>query len=270
MLGFQDPNMNARYYSGINSKEYLRRLCEVNINMGASPSIHNDRTMIEALVNEGFSIEDARDWAATGCVEPTIVGKHYGHTNCMLLNLVAPLEMALNNGVIPLTGDSVGLETGDVRAEFPTFKDFLNAYKTQLKYLAEQSIEINNFLGEAHKYVHPTPLLSSFYDGPLHKGKDLIHGGAIYNTSGVALVALTDVVDSLLVIKDLVYDKKEFDFSTLMDGIDNNFGNGYESMLKKIEQVPKFGSGEDGTIELAQDIINFCYNLCALNNFYIY
>jgi len=212
------------------------------------------------LVHEGFSLEDARDWAVTGCVEPTIVGKHYGHTNCMLLNLVAPLEMALNNGIIPLTGDEMGIETGDVRLAFPTFNDFLNAYKVQLKYLAEQSIEINNFLGEAHKYIHPTPLLSGFYKGPLEKGKDLIKGGAIYNTSGVALVALTDVIDSLLVIRDLVYNKKDFDFATLMDAIENDF-EGYESILNKIEQVPKFGSGEDSTIELAQDIIDFCYGI---------
>jgi pyruvate formate-lyase/glycerol dehydratase family glycyl radical enzyme len=261
MLGFQDPNMNARYHSGINSKEYLRRLCEVNVNMGASPSIHNDKTMIKALIHEGFSLEDARDWAATGCVEPTIVGKHYGHTNCMLLNLVAPLEMALNNGVIPLTGDLVGLETGDVRTSFPTFADFLNAYKKQLKYLAEKSIEINNFLGEAHKYVHPTPLLSGFFEGPLEKGMDLIHGGANYNTSGVALVALTDVIDSLLVIRNLIYEKKELDFGTMMGAIQNDFVNGNASILNKIEQVPKFGSGEKGTIELAQDIIDFCYNI---------
>ena len=260
MLGFQDPNMNARFYSGINSSEYLRRLTEVNINMGASPSIHNDKTMIEALVHEGFTLEDARDWAVTGCVEPTIAGKHYGHTNCMLLNLVAPLEMALNNGNIPLTGEKMGVETGDVRSDFPTFNDFLNAYKEQLKYLAEQSIEINNFLGEAHEFIHPTPLLSGFYEGPLEKGKDLIKGGAIYNTSGVALVALTDVVDSLLVIRDLVYDRKDLDFATLMDAIENDF-EGYESILDKIERVPKFGSGEDTTIELAQDIIDFCYGI---------
>ena len=260
MLGFQDPNMNARYYSGINSKEYLRRLTEVNVNMGASPSIHNDTTMIEALVHEGFTLEDARDWAATGCVEPTISGKHYGHTNCMLLNMVAPLEMALNNGVIPLSGEKMGLETGDVKINFVNYDDFLEAYKAQLKYLAEQSIEINNFLGEAHKFVHPTPLLSSFYEGPLEKAKDLIQGGAVYNTSGVALVALSDVVDSLLVIKDLIYDKKEFNFATLKDAIDNDF-EGYESILHKIEQVPKFGSGEAGTVEMAQDLVDFCYDI---------
>jgi pyruvate formate-lyase/glycerol dehydratase family glycyl radical enzyme len=261
MLAFQDPNMNARYYTEINSKEYLRRLCEVNINMGASPSIHNDKTMIEALVHEGFSLEDARDWAATGCVEPTIVGKHYGHTNCMLLNLVAPLEMALNNGIIPLTGELVGPKTGNPRTDFNNFEEFYNAYKIQLRYLAEKSIEINNFLGTSHQYIHPTPLLSGFYNGPLEKGKDLVQGGAVYNTSGVALVALTDVVDSLLVIRDLVYKKKEIDFTTLMDEIEKNFENGSSLVLKKIEKVPKFGSGENGAVELAQDLINYCYDI---------
>ncbi|MFX0070348.1 MAG: pyruvate formate lyase family protein [Candidatus Hermodarchaeota archaeon] len=261
MLGFQDPNMNARYYSGINSKEYLRRLCEVNVNMGASPSIHNDKTMIEALVHEGFTIEDARDWAATGCVEPTIVGRHYGHTNAMLLNLVAPLEMALNNGVIPLSNDKIGPETGDVRTAFPTYEDFYNAYKNQLKYLVEQSIEINNNLGVAHQHIKPTPLLSTFYDGPFEKGKDIIQGGAVYNTSGVALVALSDVVDSLLVIRDLIYKNKEIDFATLMDAINDDFVNGHAALLKRIEKVPKFGSGQNGAVELAQDIIDYCYEL---------
>lgn len=261
MLGFQDPNMNARYYSGINSKEYLRRLVEVNVNMGASPSIHNDKTMIEALVHEGFALDDARDWAATGCVEPTIVGKHYGHTNAMLLNMVAPLEMTLYNGVIPLSGEKVGPETGNVRTAFPTFEDFYQAYKKQLKYLIEQSIEINNNLGIAHQYIKPTPLLSTFYEGPLEKGKDLIQGGAVYNTSGVALVALSDVVDSLLVTKDLVYKNKEIDFGTLMKAINDDFDNGHEALLKRIERVPKFGSGEDGTVDLAQDIIDFCHEV---------
>ena len=269
MLCFQDPNMNARYYSGINSKEYLRRLCEVNTNMVASPIIHNDKTMIDALVHQGIKVEDARDWAATGCVEPTITGKHYGHTNCMLLNMVAPMEMALNNGAHPVMGDKIGPETGDVASSFPTYEDFLNAYKIQLKYLIEQSIEINNYLGYAHQYVHPTPVLSSMFTGPLEKGQDIIFGGAQYNSSGVALVSLTDAVDSLLVVKELIYDKKEMNFPTLMDAIGNNFEqNGYSRILKRIEKVPKFGSDAPGTREVAQDLIDFCYDLyCSQDNY---
>jgi len=260
MLCFQDPNMNARYYSGINSKEYLKRLVEVNINMISSPSIHNDKAMIEALVNEGFALEDARDWAATGCVEPTIQGKHYGHTNCMLLNLVAPLEMALNNGIHPLIREQVGPQTGIPSLEtFPTFEDFYKACKTQLSYLIRKSMEINNYLGKSHEYIHPTPLLSAFFEGPLEKGKDLIKGGAIYNTSGVALVALTDIVDSLLVIKDLIYDKKELDYTTLLYALKDNFENGSAELLNKINKIPKFGSDEPGTRDIADDLIDFCY-----------
>jgi formate C-acetyltransferase len=198
--------------------------------------------MIETLVNQGFSIEDARDWAATGCVEPTIVGKHYGHTNCMLLNMVAPLEMALYNGLHPVMNEEIGPKTGDILNSFTTFDEFYDAYKHQLKYLEEKSIEINNYLGISHQYIHPTPLLSTMFERSLEKGKDIIQGGALYNTSGVALVSLTDVIDSLLVIRDLIYKRKELDFPSLMNALENNFENGSEALLQKINFVPKFVS----------------------------
>ena len=260
ILCFQDPNMNARYYPGVNSHEYLRRLCEVNINMGASPIIHNDKAMIDSLVNQGFTLEDAREWGATGCVEPTIAGKHYGHTNCMLLNMVAPLEMALNNGVHPVMGEKIGPETGRVETAFDSYQDFLEAYKTQLRFLADMSVEINNYLGYTHQYIHPTPLLSSLTTGPMEKGKDVIQGGAEYNSSGVALVSITDVVDSLIVIKKLVYDQKEISFTDLMSALENDF-QGHELLLKKIEKVSKFGSDSEETNAIASDLIDTVYDV---------
>jgi len=187
----------------------------------------------------------------------------------MLLNMVAPMEMALNNGVHPVMGDQIGPETGEVSTSFPAYEDFLVAYKAQLKYLIEQSIEINNYLGYAHQYIHPTPVLSAMFSGPLENGRDVIYGGAQYNTSGVALVSLTDAVDSLLVIKDLIYDKKELAFPDLMKAIGDNFEqNGYAGTLKRIENVPKFGSDAPGTREVAQDLIDFCYDLyCSQDNY---
>ena len=259
MLCFQDPNLNAKYYPGVNSKEYLRRLCEVNLNMAASPIIQNDKAMIEVLVNEGFPVEDARDWSATGCVEPSISGRHYGHTNCMMLNLVAPLEMALNNGVHPVMGDKIGPQTGDVCRDFPTYQDFLMAYKTQLMFLMEQSVEINNYMGRAHQDLHPTPLLSALMGGALEKGRDIIYGGAQYNTSGVALVSISDVIDSLMVIKKLVYEQGRLDFTTLLAALEADF-EGYDQVAKMIARVPKFGSGEEEPIAMGRDIMDFCYD----------
>lgn len=262
MLCFQDPNMNARYYPGINSEEYLRRLCEVNINMAASPIIQNDKAVIEALVNEGIPVEDARDWGASGCVEPDICGKHYGHTNCMLLNTVAALEMVLNNGYHPIVEEQIGPKTGNPY-EMKTFDEFLAAYKVQLKYLMEMSVEANNYLGEAHKYMHPTPLLSAVFQGPMEKGKDLINGGATYNTSGAALVSISDVIDSLCVIKELIYEKKELDFDTLLRALANDFEKDEnEKVLLRINRVDKFGSASNSgePLRIAQDLMDFCYD----------
>ena len=262
MLSIRDPNLNARFCPGINSKEYLDRLLELNINTHSTPSIHNDIQMIKALTKVGFKLEDARQWAATGCVEPTICGKHFGHTNSMMYNAVAAMEMTLNNGYHPVVSTirKIGPETGDV-AQFQTFNDFVDAYKAQLHFLVENSVDCNNDLGRVHQKLHPSPLLSSLFEGPMEKGKDLTNGGAIYNSSGVAVIGLADIIDTLKVVKTLVYDKKEIDFPSLNEHVRNNFSTPEgELMLKRIKSIKKFGTGDKETIEIGQDIIDFIYD----------
>ncbi|HHW75130.1 MAG TPA: formate acetyltransferase, partial [Firmicutes bacterium] len=262
MMTLREPNVNARFYPGINSDDYLKRLIEVNTVTAATPSLHNDAAVIPALVNQGFSIEDARDWGSTGCVEPTSIGRHMGHTNCMLLNTVAPLEMALYNGVHPLMDEQIGPCTGDPAREgsFPTFDDFKEAYKKQLSYLIDQSIAYNDYLGRSHQELHPTPLLSSFFDGPMEKGKDVIDGGARYNTSGAALVSITDVVDSLIAVEELIYKEKVVDWQTLLQALQSDF-HGYEALHRRIvSRTPKFGTDASRPRQLAQELIDFIYD----------
>lgn len=262
MLSIRDPNVNARYHPDKNSKEYLDRLCEVNINTSATPSIHNDKQMISALTIQGFPLEHARTWAATGCVEPTICGKHFGHTNCMLLNTVAAMEMVLNNGFHPVISNvkRIGPVTGELQ-EFKMYENFLQGYKTQLHFLDKNSVEHNNNLGKVHQILKPTPLLSSLIEGPMDKGIDLVNGGATYNTSGVALVGLTDVIDSLKVIKTLVFDKKIIDLPTLNEILKSNFKTKQgKTLYDQIEKIPKFGSDDPETNAIGQDLVDFLYN----------
>lgn len=260
MLRLRDPNLNARHHHGVNSDAYLRRLCEVNMLTGSTPSIHNDRAIISAVVNQGFAPEDARDWSATGCVEPTSCGRHFGHTNCMMFSLVAPLEMAFYNGYHPLCDEVIGPKTGEVK-DFDTFDKFMEAYRQQLRYFAEKSIECNNLFGETHRFVRPTPFLSSLITGCMEKGKDVVEGGAKYNSSGTAMIGLADVVDSLMAVKKLVYDEKRVDFETLLDALRKDF-EGHDALHARItNKVPKFGSGDPESTRIAQDMINFLYDL---------
>lgn len=265
MLCIRDPNVNARFHPGVNSDAYLKRLCEVNFITTATPSMHNDRAVFSSLQKFGYPIEDIRDWSATGCVEPTLSGKHMGHTGSILMNMVAALEMALNNGRHPLMKWDLGPETGSPEnGDFTSFEDFFQAYITQQKFLINEAVTLNNMLAEIHAEYRPTPLLSALIEGAAQKGRDVTTGGARYNSSGSSNIGLADVTDSLLVIKKLVFDEKKMTFGELKKAIDKNFADtpALHAMVKN--KVALFGSGNEEALNMAKRVakeIHACWSV---------
>ena len=261
MLSIRDPNVNARYMPGVNSDAYLKRLCEVNLITAATPSMHNDSAIIKSLSVMGYGVEDIRDWSATGCVEPTLSGKHFAHTNMQMMNMVAALEMAMNNGKHPLTGLDIGPRTGLVEeGDFAEFENFFSAFTAQFKFLIDSSIEYNHMLGEAHQYIRPTPLISTLISDCIEKGRDVTQGGARYNSSGTAIIGLADVTDSLMVIKKLVFDEKKVTFAELKHAVDTNFENDPALYATVTGKVPLFGSGNPEAVEMANRIAAWAHD----------
>jgi len=262
MLGLRDVNVNARFHPDVNSETYLKRLCEVNIITAGTPSMHNDKAVFKALEQHSYPLEDMRDWSATGCVEPTISGKHMSHTGSILFNMVAPLEMALNNGTHPLMNWDPGPKTGNIdNNDFQSFEDFFNAYAEQTRYLTCQAIEFNNLLANAHVAYRPTPLLSAMIDGSIEKAADVTNGGARYNTSGTSNIGLADVIDSLMSIKQLVFDEKAVSFTRLKTAVDSDFKDDPALHSMIMNKVPKFGSGNAAVIDLANRITHMVHDI---------
>ncbi len=261
MLKIRDPNVNARYNREKNSETYLRRLCEVNVNTTSTPSIHNDTVVMASLEEFNYPPEHLRDWAATGCVEPTLSGKHIGHTNCMMFNMVAALEMAMFNGRHPLMRWDVGPKTGDIdTGSFPSFDDFFHAFCTQLDFLMNNSCEYNKLLGEAHSVLRPTPYMSGLVEGCIAKGRDATKGGALHNSSGTACIGLADVTDSLMAIKKFVYDEKKVSLQDMKKALETNFaGNTYLHSLV-LHKTPLFGSGNNDAVEMANRITGYVHD----------
>jgi formate C-acetyltransferase len=178
-----------------------------------------------------------------------------------MMNMVAALEMALNNGMHPLTNWKLGPETGNVELDdFKTFDQFFDAFTSQFKFLIDRSIEYNHMLAEAHQYIRPTPLLSSLIEGCIDKGRDVTKGGAVYNSSGTAIVGLADVTDSLMVIKKLVYDEKKVTFPDLKRAVDANFEEDPALLAMARKKVPLFGSGSDEAVAMANRITGWSHD----------
>lgn len=253
MLAIRDVNVNARFNLEKNSNAYLDRLCEVNFITAGTPSMHNDDAVFASLKPHGYPQELIHDWSATGCVEPSISGKHMGHTGSILMNLVAGLEMVLNDGYHPLMKWQLGPNTGSVES-FKTFEDFYDAYTQQQFFLIDQAIELNNGLAKVHAKYRPTPLLSALMEGSIENGKDVTQGGARFNSSGVSNIGLADVTDSLLVVKKLVFDDNSISFKQLKQALDTNFENDAVLRATIKNKIAFFGSGDESAIAMANKV----------------
>jgi len=262
MMSMRDPNMNARFKTGVNSDTYLKRLCEVNFITVATPSMHGDDAVMETLShNYTAGIEDVRDWAVTGCVELSLPGKHMNSAGATSINMVAGLEMALNNGYHPLMNWHLGPETGKIEdGDFCSFDEFFDAFTVQSKFIIDQTVNFNNMAAEAYAYVRPTPYLSAAVQGAIENGKDVTRGGAIYNTSGTFNIGLADVVDSMMVIKKLVFEEKKITFQELKRAVDANFQNDPALHTMVMNKVPRFGSGDEEAIEMANRVAAMIYH----------
>lgn len=266
LMKLRDPNVNARYCSGVNPKEYLRRLCEVNVNTGATPAIHNDKAIIKAMTGKGDTLQQARDYGIVGCVEPVSNGRAYIHTASILLNLTAALELTLFNGAHRFTGRDVLIskQTGDPR-DFSTFEEFRAAFQEQTQWLIDQATTLNNLFGKVHQDFYPTPLLSALYEGPMDKGKDLIQGGATINGSASTIIGLADVADSLSAIQKVVFEEKRLSFAELLDALDKNY-EGFQALQVRLmnpEKTPKYGNEDDvadGNVRWLVEFLDRAYN----------
>jgi formate C-acetyltransferase len=213
-------------------------------------------------MKRGLSLESARNYSPIGCVEPGGTGDEWpacgGTGSVSYLNLVNGIWLAINDGKLgmpmffgaprggggPLTIEekSVGLKTGYLY-EMETFDDVLEAYKKQITYFVRwHAMCINSFEYVAREIL-PLPIVSATMEGCMEKGKDVMYGGAKYNSCGMAGVGIGNVADSLFMIKHLCFDTKKCTTRELYDALLNNW-KGHEELQLYIQgSCPHYGNG---------------------------
>jgi formate C-acetyltransferase len=260
LLKTRDPSLNARYHRRVNSQRYRDRVAEVIANTRSVPAIHNDIVDIRTLENQGVETEHARDYAIIGCVELAAAGRSYDASSSIMLNLVSVLELALYNGKRPVTGDAqIGPASGEPVA-FADFEDFWNAFAQQFKWVAGQAIQLNEMFGRVYQDILPSPLLSAFFQGPMEKGRDLIFGGAQYNSSGATHIGFADTVDSLSAIEQSVFKKRKCTFAQLLAALQADF-KGHEKLhAYLVNRTPKYGSADPVSQASAQRVVKLLYD----------
>ena len=207
------------------------------------PSLFNTDAIIQEMIRVGKDIIDARKGGASGCVETGAFGKE-SYILTGYFNLVKVLEVTLHNGVDPLTGELIGLKTGDSQ-HFQSYEQLFEAFSMQIKHFVDIKIKGSLIIERLYAKYLPAPFMSILIDDCISKGKDYNSGGARYNSSYIQGVGMGTITDSLSALKYHIFDQDFISLPEYIDALDKDF-EGYDDLVWRLTNVtPKYGNDND-------------------------
>ncbi len=244
--------------SKMNPDSFINRAVKIVKTGFGQPSIFNTDAIVQELVQQGKTVEDARNGGASGCVEAGAFGTE-SYILTGYFNLVKIFDITLHNGIDPRTGEKVGIETGDPN-KFKTFDELLAAFEKQENYFADIKIKGSNIIDRLWAQHMPAPFLSILIDDCISNGTDYNAGGARYNTNYVQGVGLGSLTDILTSIKYNVFDHKKLTIQELLEVLKSDF-KGFENYRNDfINHTPKYGNDENYADENTLKIFEIYYN----------
>lgn len=239
-LGLPQPNLSVRLNRN-SSHELMQKAIEVVSKGSGMPQFFNDEAIVHALMELGIEKKDALNYAIVGCVELTTHGNNLGWSDAAMFNLNKALELTLNHGKCLLTHEQIGLDLGGLDT-YQTFEDLEKAFQQQIDYFIDKMMQCEVIVEKAHQDCLPTAFLSSVIDDCLENGLDVTKGGAKYNLSGIQMIQIANLADSLAAMKQLVYDNQVIDAKELLAALQSDF-KGYEIIQTMLlNKVPKYGN----------------------------
>ena len=208
-------------------------------------AFQNDEKRIKCYTEIcGFPYEMAVRYATAGCNEPVFLGTVSGATT--KLNFLRCVE-TLFHKKSDLILHAESFETFYAVFLEELFADLTRAYRWDDHYNAERAKDVNY-------------LSSLFFQGCIEKGKSLTQGAGDYAVASPACIGIPNVIDSLCVVKQFVFDEKLCTMAELIDALRQNW-QGHEDLRALIEKRGDFfGNDTKRSNEIAQGLYR---DLCA-------
>jgi formate C-acetyltransferase len=163
---------------------------------GGQPAFYNAGVLLGGLKKRFPSIrnEDLSRFCGGGCTESMLAGFSNVGSLDAGINLLLILDNVIKSSLSSATD----------------FEDFYETYLTEIRSVVETvKKEINNSRKERAKY-NPLPMRTLLIDDCIDKGLEYNSGGARYGWSIINFAGLINVIDALLAIRTLVFEKKKY------------------------------------------------------------
>ena len=249
------PKIICRF-SKASPKEYLD-LIDIPVINGTSVVLYqNDDAIIPALIKAGRPIEEARDYLVSGCWDVTDNG--YGKYDCgSYVNLSKILEFSVHN--LKERREKIGIDFKLLDGA-ENFEKVYNTMRENIYALLKERMRITRTGGQIWNKVSPLPIFSSTMGDCIENKKDYTAGGARYRDDSLKFFGFPIVVDSLMAIKQLVFETKKYTLDEFLNAVRSNWEN-KEAMRTEAIHCNGWGDGSAASCELASRLQNDLYEM---------
>jgi len=248
------PTLSLRWHPNIDPGFMARAIRTVKTGIGM-PAFFNDEEILQNATEElDIPWEDAFDYAIEGCVEISIPGRSDQASDTGYVNLPKCLELALNDGVDPLTGVQVGPRTGNAD-DFKSYDKLWDAFEAQLRHATRLLIESHLITDIMHARVLPLPLLSAITGDCMERGREVHAGGSRYHFSRVFGIGVVNTTDSLVAVRRFVFEDENISIADLRKALASDFRDDEPLRQMLINRAPKYGNDDDYADSMARDIV---------------
>jgi trans-4-hydroxy-L-proline dehydratase len=243
------PGLGICWHEGT-PEELLTFGCEILAERGANPAIFNQDVISGALQQAGVTPEEACEFQNSTCVEITPVGASNVWVASPYFNLSQHLLDLLE-------------EVAAGRCDVGSFNQLIEAYQERLSGAIAEAVSAQNANRYSTMWHRNFPLQSCFVRDCIERGMDIEWGGARYNWIECSFVGLANLVDSLAVIREFIYEQGSITVAALVDILRADFAGHEEFRQRVVHQVPSYGNDEAEVDALAGRITRFLAAECA-------
>ena len=249
------PKIKCRF-SKNSPKEYLDTINAPILKGSSMVLLQNDDATIPALVRAGRPLKEARDYSVTGCWGVATAQEKYDHGS--YLNMLKALEIPLHDL------KNVEQKVQIVFDRFDNCQSFEEMYQILLKNcqkLLHAKLDVTRSGGQIHHKVDRLPIFSATLENCLEKRADFTEKGGKYRDDYQQIFGLPNLVDSLLAIKQLVFDSRAYTLEQYLQAVRANW-EGFEDIRAAAMKCPGWGDGSKESTFLANRFNNDLFTIC--------
>ena len=220
----------------------------------------SEENMARSMKPVGLTDEECRDLLVWGCFEylPRGKGNCTSATNVYLPQPIVELLAKAGNGEREAVGENSSSSrnsNSNSKLQLKTFQLFLAEYFRILHANTARTMEPLRASERHLAEVNPALVLSLAVGSALEKGVDAFSLGYKYNFTAIGECGFGTAVDSLLAVKEFVFDRKEVSLAELGRILAVNWEGHEELRLRMKHSRLKWGCGNPEADALAREVI---------------